>query len=53
MKAEIHPDYHTIKVQLTDGTMFATRSTWGKAMLGDKVACEVRFTAMIADPPEG
>ncbi len=26
---------------------------WGKAMLGDKVACEVRFTAMIADPPEG
>ena len=26
---------------------------WGKAMLGDKVACEVQFTAMIADPPEG
>ena len=24
---------------------------WGKAMLGDKVACEVNFTAMIADPP--
>ena len=24
---------------------------WGKAMLGDKVACEVQFTAMIADPP--
>ncbi len=22
---------------------------WGKAMLGDKVACEVQFTAMIAD----
>jgi len=26
---------------------------WGKAMLGDKIACEVEFTAMIADPPEG
>ncbi|MES2492260.1 MAG: 3-hydroxyacyl-ACP dehydratase FabZ [Pseudomonadota bacterium] len=25
---------------------------WGKAMLGDKVACEVKFTAMIADPPQ-
>jgi 3-hydroxyacyl-[acyl-carrier-protein] dehydratase len=25
---------------------------WGKAMLGDKVSCEVQFTAMIADPPE-
>jgi 3-hydroxyacyl-[acyl-carrier-protein] dehydratase len=24
---------------------------WGKAMLGDKIACEVNFTAMIADPP--
>ena len=24
---------------------------WGKAMLGDKLACEVNFTAMIADPP--
>jgi 3-hydroxyacyl-[acyl-carrier-protein] dehydratase len=23
----------------------------GKAMLGDKIACEVNFTAMIADPP--
>ena len=24
---------------------------WGRAMLGDKLACEVNFTAMIADPP--
>ena len=24
---------------------------WGKAMLGDKIACEVQFTAMIADAP--
>ena len=31
MKADIHPDYHMIKVQMTDGTLFETRSTWGKA----------------------
>ena len=30
MTAEIHPDYHTIKVVMTDGTEFTTRSTWGK-----------------------
>ena len=24
---------------------------WGRAMLGDKLACEVQFTAMVADPP--
>lgn len=30
MKAEIHPDYHTIKVVMTDGTEFTTRTTWGK-----------------------
>jgi large subunit ribosomal protein L31 len=30
MKAEIHPDYHTITVQLVDGTTYETRSTWGK-----------------------
>lgn len=30
MKAEIHPDYHTIKVVMTDGTEYSTRSTWGK-----------------------
>jgi large subunit ribosomal protein L31 len=29
MKAEIHPSYHTIKVVMTDGTEFLTRSTWG------------------------
>lgn len=26
---------------------------WGKAMLGDKIACEATFTAMVADPPVG
>jgi large subunit ribosomal protein L31 len=30
MKSEIHPNYHTIKVVMTDGTEFTTRSTWGK-----------------------
>ena len=30
MKQDIHPDYHTIKVVMTDGTEFTTRSTWGK-----------------------
>ena len=27
MKAEIHPKYHAIKVVMTDGTEFTTRST--------------------------
>ena len=31
MKADIHPDYHTIKVVMTDGTEFTTRTTWGSA----------------------
>ncbi|MDQ0997107.1 large subunit ribosomal protein L31 [Phyllobacterium ifriqiyense] len=30
MKANIHPDYHNIKVVMTDGTEYMTRSTWGK-----------------------
>jgi large subunit ribosomal protein L31 len=30
MKADIHPDYHVIKVVMTDGTEFFTQSTWGK-----------------------
>ena len=30
MKTEIHPDYHTIKVVMTDGTEYTTRSTWFK-----------------------
>ena len=29
MKADIHPDYHTINVVMTDGTKYTTRSTWG------------------------
>ncbi len=30
MKKDIHPDYHFITVQMTDGTSFQTRSTYGK-----------------------
>lgn len=30
MKADIHPNYHMIKVVMTDGTEYMTRSTWGK-----------------------
>jgi large subunit ribosomal protein L31 len=30
MKADIHPNYHTIKVVMTNGSEFLCRSTWGK-----------------------
>ena len=30
MKQDIHPDYHTITVVMTDGTTYQTRSTYGK-----------------------
>ena len=39
MKAEIHPNYHTITVVMTDGTEFQTRSTWGKE--GDKLHLDI------------
>lgn len=39
MKKDIHPNYHSITVQMTDGTSFATRSTWGKE--GDTLKLEV------------
>ena len=29
MKADTHPEYNMIKVNMTDGTEFQTRSTWG------------------------
>lgn len=29
-KKGIHPDYHVITVQMTDGTTYETRSTYGK-----------------------
>ncbi|GAB6054207.1 50S ribosomal protein L31 [Magnetospira thiophila] len=30
MKKDIHPEYHEITVQMTDGSTFTTQSTWGK-----------------------
>ncbi len=39
MKADIHPDYHEITVEMTDGTTYKTRSTWGKA--GDTLKLDI------------
>src|SRR5262245_40870246 len=39
MKTGIHPAYHMIKVQMTDGTVFETRSTWGKE--GDTLQLDI------------
>lgn len=39
MKAEIHPDYHEITVEMTDGSTYKTRSTWGKE--GDLLKLEI------------
>ena len=38
MKKDIHPNYHKIKVEMTDGTQFETKSTWGK---GDLLKLEI------------
>ncbi|MEK9753554.1 MAG: 50S ribosomal protein L31 [Rhodospirillaceae bacterium] len=39
MKDSIHPDYHEITVQMTDGSTFTTRSTMGKE--GDVLKLDV------------
>jgi large subunit ribosomal protein L31 len=39
MKDGIHPDYHDIVVEMTDGTTFTTRSTWGKP--GDRMKLDI------------
>jgi len=39
MKNDIHPDYHDIKVVMTDGSEFTTRSTWGKP--GDTLRLDI------------
>jgi large subunit ribosomal protein L31 len=39
MKQDIHPEYHTINVVMTDGTTFETRSTWGSE--GDTMNLEI------------
>ncbi len=39
MKKDIHPDYHLIKVVMTDGTEYHTRSTWGSE--GDTLQLDI------------
>ncbi len=39
MKKDIHPDYQEITVQMTDGTTYVTRSTWGSA--GDTMRLDI------------
>ncbi|MGY8997724.1 MAG: 50S ribosomal protein L31 [Alphaproteobacteria bacterium] len=39
MKSDIHPDYHEIKVIMTDGTEFTTRTTWGAS--GDTMTLDI------------
>lgn len=43
MKQGIHPEYHTIKVAMTDGTEFETRSTYGAE--GDVLQLEIDPTS--------
>lgn len=37
--ATVHPDYHFIKVVMTNGTNFTTRSTYGKE--GDSINLDI------------
>ena len=39
MKKNTHPDYHKIKVEMTDGSHFETMSTWGKE--GDTLKLDI------------
>ncbi|MFN3606403.1 MAG: 50S ribosomal protein L31 [Cypionkella sp.] len=39
MKADTHPDYHMIDVKMTDGSVFQTKTTWGKE--GDQMALDI------------
>ena len=39
MKKKIHPDYHKITIELTDGSKFETRSTYGKE--GDRLKLDI------------
>lgn len=39
MKTDIHPDYHKITVEMTDGNTYETRSTWGNE--GDVLKLEI------------
>ena len=48
MKNDIHPEYHEITVQMTDGSTFTTRSTWGKP--GDTLKLDIDPTTHPAWP---
>jgi large subunit ribosomal protein L31 len=39
MKADTHPNYHFIKVVMTDGSEYMTRSTYGNE--GDKLSLDI------------
>jgi large subunit ribosomal protein L31 len=39
MKKDIHPDYHKIKIVMTDGSTYETRSTWGAE--GDTLTLDI------------
>lgn len=39
MKKDIHPDYHTIDVKMTDGTIVKMRSTYGSE--GDTLSLDI------------
>ncbi len=39
MKKDIHPNYHAINVEMTDGSLFQTKSTWGSA--GETLKLEI------------
>lgn len=43
MRKDIHPDYHTINVEMNDGTVFQTRSTWGSE--GDTMKLDIDPTS--------
>ena len=43
MKKDTHPDYHTITIQMTDGTTYQTRSTWGSE--GDTLRLDIDPTS--------
>jgi len=39
MRKDIHPDYHTINVKMTDGTVVEMKSTYGSE--GETLALEI------------
>jgi large subunit ribosomal protein L31 len=39
MKKDTHPEYHSITVQMTDGSTYETRTTWGSE--GDVLKLDV------------